>query len=148
MRGWAFRLGKQHRALRHHQAHFEGLYHKNPKARHGKNKQKRNDCRQVAVGIALDYRGLALAHEVFEGNMPRPKPWNSILMLVASRLRHEMGTMWGSKRYLDMNWFKEKLATEGPRWPNKLFPSPSGQGKNEKKNNSHLNAHKQKCEKF
>jgi hypothetical protein len=30
--------------------HFEGLCEKNPKARHGKNKQKRNDCRQVAVG--------------------------------------------------------------------------------------------------
>jgi transposase len=37
--------------------HFEGLCANNPKARHGKNKQKRNDCRQVAVGMAFDERG-------------------------------------------------------------------------------------------
>ena len=53
--------------------HFEGLCAKNPKARHGKNKQKRNDCRQVAVGMAFDERGLALAHDVFEGNIAESK---------------------------------------------------------------------------
>jgi len=49
--------------------HFEGVCSKNAKAKHGKNKQKRNDCRQVAVGMAFDEYGFALAHEVFEGNM-------------------------------------------------------------------------------
>ncbi len=49
--------------------HFEGLCEANPKAKHGKNKQKRNDCRQVAVGMAFDEQGNALAHEVFAGNM-------------------------------------------------------------------------------
>jgi transposase len=49
--------------------HFEGLCESNPKAKHGKNKQKRNDCRQVAVGMAFDEQGNALAHEVFAGNM-------------------------------------------------------------------------------
>lgn len=49
--------------------HFEGVCAGNPKARHGKNKQKRNDCRQVAVGMAFDEHGLPLAHEVFEGNV-------------------------------------------------------------------------------
>jgi len=47
----------------------EGLCESNLKARHGRNKQKRNDCRQVAVGMAFDERGLALAHDVFEGNI-------------------------------------------------------------------------------
>jgi transposase len=49
--------------------HFEGLCAANPKAKHGKNKQKRNDCRQVAIGMAFDEYGLPLAHEVFEGNI-------------------------------------------------------------------------------
>ncbi len=49
--------------------HFEGICGANLKARHGKNKQKRNDCYQVAVGMAFDEHGFALAHEVFEGNM-------------------------------------------------------------------------------
>lgn len=53
--------------------HFEGLCRGNPKARHGKNKQKRNDCRQVAVGMAFDEHGFALAHEVFEGNIADTK---------------------------------------------------------------------------
>jgi len=53
--------------------HFEGLCQNNPKARHGRNKQKRNDCRQVAVGMAFDERGLPLAHEVFEGNISDSK---------------------------------------------------------------------------
>jgi transposase len=53
--------------------HFEGLCQSNPKAKHGKNKQKRNDCRQVAVGMAFDEHGFALAHEVFEGNIADSK---------------------------------------------------------------------------
>ncbi|MCK5676555.1 MAG: IS1634 family transposase, partial [Verrucomicrobia bacterium] len=53
--------------------HFEALCKSNPKAKHGKNKQKRNDCRQVAVGMAFDEHGFALAHEVFEGNIADTK---------------------------------------------------------------------------
>lgn len=49
--------------------HFEGVCASNPKAVRGKNKQKRNDCPQVAVGMAFNEYGLALAHEVFEGNI-------------------------------------------------------------------------------
>lgn len=41
--------------------HFEGLCQGNPKAKHGKNKQKRNDCRQMALGMAFDEHGFALA---------------------------------------------------------------------------------------
>ena len=59
--------------------HFEGLCKKNPKARHGKNKQKRSDCRQVAIGMAFDSRGLALAHDVFEGNIAETKTLATML---------------------------------------------------------------------
>ena len=59
--------------------HFEGLCANNPKARHGKNKQKRNDCRQVAVGVAFDGRGLALAHDVFEGNIAETRTLEGML---------------------------------------------------------------------
>jgi hypothetical protein len=59
--------------------HFEGLCAKNPKARHGKNKQNRNDCRQVAIGMAFDGRGLALAHDVFEGNIAETKTLGGML---------------------------------------------------------------------
>lgn len=69
-------------------SHFEGLCDSNPKAKHGKNKQHRNDCRQVAVGIAFDEHGFPLAHETFEGNMADTKT----LPLILDRLaRHEDG---------------------------------------------------------
>jgi len=59
--------------------HFEGLCRSNPKAKHGKNKQKRNDCRQVAVGMAFDEQGNALAHEVFAGDMADTSTLSHIL---------------------------------------------------------------------
>jgi len=69
-------------------SHFEGLCASNPTAKLGKNKQHRNDCRQVAVGIAFDEHGFPLAHETFEGNMADTKT----LPLILDRLaRHEDG---------------------------------------------------------
>jgi transposase len=63
--------------------HFEGVCAQNPKAKHGKNKQKRNDCRQVAVGMAFDENGFPLAHEVFEGNISDTKTLRRILARLA-----------------------------------------------------------------
>jgi transposase len=48
--------------------HFEGLCAGNPKARRGANKQKRNDCAQIVVGMVFDQYGFEMAHKVFEGN--------------------------------------------------------------------------------
>jgi transposase len=59
--------------------HFEGICEQNPKARRGRNKQKRNDCPQVAVGLAYDEFGYALAHEVFAGNMSDCKTLETML---------------------------------------------------------------------
>ena len=69
--------------------HFEGMCKKNPKARHGKNKQKRNDCRQVAVGMAFDEHGMPLAHEVFEGSIADTKT----LVVLLDRLEIKDGGM-------------------------------------------------------
>jgi len=63
--------------------HFEGVCKANPKAKHGKNKQKRYDCRQVAVGMAFDEHGLPLAHENFEGNIADTKTLGTLLERLA-----------------------------------------------------------------
>ncbi len=47
--------------------HFEGVCPRNPKAKRGANKQKRNDCAQIVVGIVFDQFGFEMAHKVFEG---------------------------------------------------------------------------------
>lgn len=49
--------------------HFEGVCKRNPKAKRGMNKQKRNDCPQVVVGMLFDQFGFEMAHKVFEGTM-------------------------------------------------------------------------------
>jgi transposase len=48
--------------------HFEGLCPHNPKAKRGANKQKRNDCAQIVVGMVFDQYGFEMAHKIFEGN--------------------------------------------------------------------------------
>jgi transposase len=48
--------------------HFEGEEAQNPKAKRGHNKQKRDDCLQITVGIVFDRNGFALTHKIFEGN--------------------------------------------------------------------------------
>jgi hypothetical protein len=50
-------------------SHFEGVCLSNPKAKRGKNKQKRNDCNQIVVAMVFDENGFELAHETFAGNM-------------------------------------------------------------------------------
>jgi len=49
--------------------HFEGVCKRNPKAKRGSNKQKRNDCAQIVVGMLFDQFGFEMAHKVFEGSM-------------------------------------------------------------------------------
>jgi len=48
--------------------HFEGVCASNPKAKHGKNKQGRNDCPQVVIGMIFDQNGFELGHHMFSGN--------------------------------------------------------------------------------
>jgi len=49
--------------------HFEGMCRRNPKAKRGANKQKRNDCAQIVVGMVFDQFGFELLHKVFEGSL-------------------------------------------------------------------------------
>jgi transposase len=49
--------------------YFEGQALANPKARRGYSRDKRPDCKQVVVGLAIGREGFPLAHEVFAGNV-------------------------------------------------------------------------------
>ena len=48
--------------------YFEGQALANPKARRGYSRDKRPDCKQVVVGLAIGREGFPLAHEVYAGN--------------------------------------------------------------------------------
>ena len=67
--------------------HFEGVCRDNPKAKRGRNKQKRHDCPQVVIGMVFDGDGFELAHRVFEGTQSDSK---SLVMMVDA-LREAVG---------------------------------------------------------
>lgn len=62
-------------------SHFEGECQKNDKAKRGRNKQKRNDCVQVVVGVCFDEHGFVLFHKTFAGNMSDSK---SLLEMISA----------------------------------------------------------------
>lgn len=52
--------------------YFEGEALANPKARYGRSKEKRNDCKLITLGLIIDEMGFAKSTRVFEGNKSEP----------------------------------------------------------------------------
>jgi transposase len=48
--------------------YFEGEVCQTPKAKHGHSKEKRTDCKLVALGLMVDGEGFPIGHEVMDGN--------------------------------------------------------------------------------
>ncbi len=53
--------------------HFEGQMSKSQKARYGKNKQKRNDCPQITLALAVNEFGFPQYSAIYEGNISEIK---------------------------------------------------------------------------
>ena len=69
--------------------HFEGICAGNDKARRGKNKQGRDDCPQVVVGMAFDEHGFELLHRTWPGNRNDAKTLPEIVKEMAAATRRE-----------------------------------------------------------
>ena len=52
---------------------LEGLAVRNPKAKFGKSKEKRSDCRLLTLGLVIDGKGFPKTSRVFAGNQSEPK---------------------------------------------------------------------------
>ena len=59
--------------------HFEGQMENSEKAAFGKNKQKRNDCRQITLGLLTDENGFPLHTEYYSGNIGEPGTLEQVL---------------------------------------------------------------------
>jgi transposase len=59
--------------------YFEGQALGNSMAKHGKSKEKRNNCPLVSLGLIVDSSGFPIASEVFPGNIREPKSLDEIL---------------------------------------------------------------------
>ena len=72
--------------------YFEGQALANPKARRGYSRDKRPDCKQVVVGLAIGREGFPIAHEVFAGNVQDRQTLGPMLDLLAKRVNLAPGT--------------------------------------------------------
>jgi transposase len=66
--------------------YFEGQAKKNHKAKRGYSRDKRSDCKQVLVGLAIGKEGFPLAHEVFEGNLQDRETLDAMLQKMDERV--------------------------------------------------------------
>jgi len=66
--------------------YFEGQAKKNHKAKRGYSRDKRSDCKQVLVGLAIGKEGFPLAHEVFEGNLQDRETLDDMLQKMDERV--------------------------------------------------------------
>lgn len=53
--------------------YMEGQAKANPKARHGRSKEKRSDCPLVTLGLVLDEHGFYVRSQILPGNVSEPK---------------------------------------------------------------------------
>lgn len=59
--------------------HFEGVMKQCPKAKYGRNKQKRSDCRQITLGLMADQDGFVKRSQYYAGNISEPKTFEDVL---------------------------------------------------------------------
>jgi transposase len=71
--------------------YFEGRALANPKAARGYSRDKRADCKQVLVGLAINRDGFPLAHEVFAGNRHDSTTLEEMLAALDKRLGLQAG---------------------------------------------------------
>lgn len=77
--------------------YFEGDALLNPKAKLGYSRDKRSDCKQVLIGLALGREGFPLGHEIFAGNRQDRSTLNSML----DRLEANVGLKKGATVVVD-----------------------------------------------
>ncbi len=65
--------------------HFEGQMKNSEKAAYGRNKQKRNDCPQLTLGLLTDENGFAIHADYYKGNVGEPATLEQILNDLSSR---------------------------------------------------------------
>ncbi len=106
--------------------YFEGQALGNSLAKHGKSKERRNDCPLVSLGLIVDSSGFPVASEIFPGNIGEPKTLSATL----EKMRYFENYLPGMRPMLVMDrgiatkdnvkFLKEKklpyiLITRGPR---------------------------------
>ncbi len=69
--------------------HFEGKVRRYPKAKYGRNKQKRNDCLQVTLGLLTDGNGLPRRSRYYPGNVGEVTTFSHVLDDLEKEAKHK-----------------------------------------------------------
>jgi transposase len=88
--------------------YFEGQALANPKAKLGYSRDKRSDCKQVLIGLALGREGFPLGHEIFAGN----RQDRSTLDEMLNRLQANLGLKKGATVVVDRGMAYEQNLEE------------------------------------
>ena len=89
--------------------YFEGSMSKNPKAHHGRSKEKRADCPLVTMGLVLDEHGFPKRSKFFPGNVSEPATLQSMVEALSSRAEEKPIVVMDAGLATDKNllWLKE-----------------------------------------
>jgi len=68
--------------------YFEGQGSDNPKAKHGRSKEKRSDCPLVTLGLVLDGSGFPKKSQILAGNTSEPGTLATMLKHLERKARH------------------------------------------------------------
>ena len=66
--------------------YFEGQASANPKAKHGRSKEKRSDCRLMTLAMVVDEQGFAKYSKLYPGNQAEGKTLESMIESIGCRL--------------------------------------------------------------
>lgn len=73
--------------------YFEGQVLATPKAKRGMSKEKRTDCKLVAMGLMVDGDGFPIGHEIFEGSISDGKTVKQMLDALEARTGRTSGAL-------------------------------------------------------
>lgn len=91
--------------------YFEGRSSSNPKAHHGRSKEKRNDRPLVSLGIVLDSSGFPKKSEILAGNISEPKTLENMLSNLGSQNNATIVFDAGFATEENINWLKSQDKT-------------------------------------
>ncbi len=86
--------------------YFEGSCRDNAKAHYGRSKEKRTDCRLVALGLVLDGSGFPKRSEIFPGNVSEPATLEQMIVTLKGDKRTTIILDAGLATQANIDWLK------------------------------------------
>lgn len=90
--------------------YFEGNVLANPKAKYGRSKEKRSDCKLITLGMVVDHLGFAKNSQLFAGNQAEAYTLEKMISLLSKQNNNQLKTIVidaGIATADNIKWLKE-----------------------------------------